>query len=275
MPGGVWTPPPPPRENPCDRSAALPADRPPLWLTALATFTGNLFLLIGSVILSIVTVAVSWIPPRGNWSFAIMRIWSNGLLAAGMVRVEVHYAPELEAGRSYVFLANHKSLFDIPVLIATAPGQIRMVAKRSLFLVPLFGWGLKAGGFIPVDRTDRSTAGRTFASATARIKAGTSLLLFPEGTRGHADTLLPFQRGGFLLALKSGLPIVPVGIRGTRAIQPKGSWAIRPGTAVITYGAPIDPSAYGLRRKKELIGEVRARIAELAGLELTADDDSS
>ena len=242
--------------------------RPPLWLTVLATLTGNLFLVIGSAILAVVTIAVGWIPPRGRWAFGVMRIWSNGLLAAGMVRVEVHYAPELEPGRSYVFLSNHRSLFDIPVLIATSPGQVRMVAKRSLFFIPLFGWGLKAGRFIPVDRADRSTAGRTFAQAAERLREGTSILMFPEGTRGMTDVLLPFQRGGFLLALKSGLPIVPVGIRGSRAVQPKGSWAIRPGTIAVSYGAPLDPAAYGLRRKAELTHEVRARIAELAGLEV-------
>ena len=242
--------------------------RPPLWLIVLATLTGNLFLLIGSVILGTVTILVGWIPPRGRWAFGVMRIWSSGLLAASMVRVQVRYAPELEPDRSYVFLSNHRSLFDIPVLIATTPGQVRMVAKRSLFLIPIFGWGLKAGRFIPVDRADRSTAGRTFAQASERLREGTSILMFPEGTRGLTDVLLPFQRGGFLLALKSGLPIVPVGIRGTRAIQHRGNWAIRPGTAVVSYGAPIDPAAYGLRRKAELTREVRARIAELAGLRL-------
>jgi 1-acyl-sn-glycerol-3-phosphate acyltransferase len=195
-----------------------------------------------------------------------MRIWSSGLLSAGLVRVEVSYAPELDPGKSYVFLANHQSLFDIPVLIATSPGQIRMVAKRSLFLIPLFGWGMRAGGFVPVDRGDRSSARQTFASASARLSAGVSMLLFPEGTRSLDDTLLPFQRGGFLLALKSGLPIVPVGIRGSRAVQRRGSWAIHPGTIAITYGAPIDPAAYGLRRKKELIEEVRRQIAGPAGL---------
>jgi 1-acyl-sn-glycerol-3-phosphate acyltransferase len=244
-----------------------PPSRPPLWLTALATFTGNLFLVLGSAILAAVTILVAWIPPRGTWSFAIMRIWSNSLLTAGLVRVDVRYAPELEPGRSYVFLANHQSLFDIPVLIATSPGQIRMMAKRSLFQIPLFGWGLKAGGFISVDRVDRSTATQTFAAAFARLRQGTSILLFPEGTRSLDDTLLPFQRGGFLLALKSGLPIVPVGIRGSRAIQRRGSFAIRPGTVTVTYGAPIDPAAYGLRRKKELTAEVRRRIAGPAGLD--------
>lgn len=241
---------------------------PPLWLTALATFTGNLYLALGTTILAVVTLLVAWVPPRGRWSFAVMRAWSNALLAAGLVRVEVQYAPELEPARSYVFLANHQSLFDIPVLIATAPGQLRMVAKRSLFRIPVFGWALRAGGFVPVDRADRSSARDTFASASARLSEGVSMLLFPEGTRSLDDTLLPFQRGGFLLALKSGLPIVPVGIRGTRAIQSRSSFAIHPGEVVVTYGAPIDPAAYGLRRKKELTAEVRRRIAGPAGLRM-------
>jgi 1-acyl-sn-glycerol-3-phosphate acyltransferase len=248
-----------------------PSERPPLWLTALATFTGNLYLLLGSTLLAVVTLLVSWVPPRGRWSFAVMRIWSSTVLAAGLVRVEVRYSPELEPGRSYVFLANHQSLFDIPVLIASAPGQLRMVAKRSLFRIPVFGWALRAGGFVPVDRADRSSARETFASASARLSAGVSMLLFPEGTRSLDDTLLPFQRGGFLLALKSGLPIVPVGIRGSRAIQSRSSFAIHPGTVVVTYGAPIDPAAYGLRRKKELVEEVRRRIAGPAGLRVGED----
>jgi 1-acyl-sn-glycerol-3-phosphate acyltransferase len=149
-----------------------------------------------------------------------------------------------------------------------------MVAKRSLFKIPLFGWALKAGGFISVDRADRSTATQTFASASARLRQGTSMLLFPEGTRSLDDTLLPFQRGGFLLALKSGLPIVPVGVHGSRAIQRRGSFAIRPGTVTVTYGAPIDPAAYGLRRKRELIGEVRRSIAEPAGLRVGEDGEA-
>ncbi|HEY9422999.1 MAG TPA: lysophospholipid acyltransferase family protein [Thermoanaerobaculia bacterium] len=248
--------------------------RAPLWLTILATFTGNAFLVLGSAILAVATIAVSWIPPRGNWSFGIMRIWSNALLAASLVRVENRYDPALEPGKSYVFLCNHQSLFDIPVLLATAPGQVRMLAKRSLFLIPLFGWALKAGGFIAVDRANRGTARATFASASARLREGTSVLMFPEGTRALTDHLLPFQRGGFLLALKFGLPIVPVGIRGTRAIQHRGNWAIRPGAAVVTYGAPIDPAAYGLRRKGELTEEVRLRIKELAGLSLAEEAEN-
>ena len=261
-------------ENGADRRIALsdpPERKISAWLSAIATFTGNLYLVIGTVLLAIIGLAGSWIPPRGRWMFTMMRIWSNSLLAAGMVRVEASCDPALEPGRSYVFLSNHQSLYDIPVLLATSPGQIRMLAKRGLFKIPLVGWALWAGDFISVDRADRSTARQTFASAAERLREGTSILMFPEGTRSPTDTLLPFQRGGFLLALKSGLPIVPVGIRGTRAIRRRGGLRIHPGTAVVTYGAPIETAELGLRGKRELMDEVRRQVAALAGLELPED----
>lgn len=238
----------------------------------LATFTGNLFLVLGSILIGTLSILGSWVPPRGAWVFAMSRLWSILLLRASLVRVEVHHEGGIDPAASYVFLANHQSLFDIPVLLATVPGQVRMMAKRSLFRIPVFGWALAAGGFIPIDRGDRSTARQSFASAIDHIRGGISILLFPEGTRSTVDTLLPFERGGFLLALKSGLPIVPVGIRGTRAIQRRGVWTIQPGKVVVTYGAPIDCAAYGVRRKRELIGEVRRRVAELAGLGLPAEE---
>jgi 1-acyl-sn-glycerol-3-phosphate acyltransferase len=248
------------------------ARRVPFWLTAFATVTGNSFLALGSLILGAVAILVSWIPPRGILMFVTARLWSSALLAASCIRVEVECPPEVDPRASYVFLANHQSLFDIPVLLSTVPGQVRMMAKRSLFRVPIFGWALAAGGFIPIDRGDRSTARQSFASAISRLRTGASILLFPEGTRSLSNTLLPFERGGFLLALKSGLPIVPVGIRGTRAIQRKGVWTIRPGTVRICYGTPIRPEDFGLRRKRELITEVRRRVADLAGLELPPEE---
>ena len=216
----------------------------------------------GSAILALATLAGRLDPAAGNLVVRRHAALVARRARGQLVRVEVRSIPSSSRAKSYVFLANHQSLFDIPVLLATSPGQVRMMAKRSLFLIPLFGWALKAGGFIPVDRADRSTARQSFSSAFARLREGTSILLFPEGTRSLDDTLLPFQRGGFLLAMKSGLPIVPVGIQGTRAIQRQGSLAIRPGTVVVTYGAPIDPAAYGVRRKRELTARCGGRIAE-------------
>jgi 1-acyl-sn-glycerol-3-phosphate acyltransferase len=241
----------------------------PAWLTVFASVTGNLYLVLGTALMSTLAILVSWLPPRGYPLFVVARLWSSALLKASCLRVRVRQEAELDPQASYVFLSNHQSLFDIPVLLATAPCQVRMMAKRSLFRIPIFGWSLAAGGFIPIDRSGEGGAARqSLSSAIARLNKGTSILLFPEGTRSLTDVLLPFKRGGFLLAMKTGLPIVPVGIRGTRSVQRKGSFAIHPHAIEVRYGAPIDAAAYGVRRKKELIAEVRSRIAELGGLEV-------
>jgi 1-acyl-sn-glycerol-3-phosphate acyltransferase len=212
--------------------------------TAVVTVTGNLYLLLGTIPLSLFAVLFCWGPLRDTVGFAISRLWSRGILTSSGVRLEPSYDPAIDLAASYVFLVNHQSLFRVPFL----------------------GWAMTVGGFISVDRDDRSTARETFAQATAKLRRGTSVALFPEGTRARTDVLLPFQRGGFLLALRSGLPIVPVGIRGTRALRSSGSLAIHPGRATVAFGAPIDPARYGLRRKAELAAEVRRRIAELAGV---------
>lgn len=240
----------------------------------LATITGNLYLILGSFVLSLLAIPLGRLSPRGILGFWIMRIWSWSLLRASWLRLRVHYAPELDPGASYVFLSNHQSLFDIPLLLATVPGPVRLVAKKSLFRIPLFGWALAASGFIAVDRADRTAARQSFASAEKRLREGGSLLLFPEGTRALDNRLLPFKRGGVLLAMRGGLPIVPVGIRGTRAIQPRGSRTIRPGTVEVRYGAPIEVAHYGIRRKSELIAELRRQVAELSGTELADTPES-
>ena len=233
---------------------------------ALATTAGNLFLLLGSLVLGIVTIAAGWLPPRGRWALAVTRAWAAGLLRVSGVRLVVHRAAELDPGSSYVYLANHQSLFDIPALLLAVPGRFRMVAKQSLFRIPVFGWALQAAGFVSVDRADRTAARQSFADAERRLRSGGSILLFPEGTRSTGDTLLPFKRGGFLLALRTGLPIVPVGIRGTRAVQARGQRSIQPGVVEVRFGAPIVVADFGVRRKRELMAEVRSRLAELAGM---------
>jgi 1-acyl-sn-glycerol-3-phosphate acyltransferase len=231
----------------------------------VATVAGNLYLVLGTLVCASLALATGWLPPRGNVIFFWARVWSRGLLLASGVRLEVERGGALDPRGRYIFMANHQSLFDIPVLLATLPGQTRFLAKHSLFRIPLFGWAIRAGGFIPVDREDRSRARDVFLAATARLRAGTSVLLFPEETRSRDGRLLPFQRGGFLLALKSGLPIVPVGIQGTLQVQTKGTLRIRPGRVRVRYGAPLPISGFALRRKGELVAEVRRHVAELAG----------
>lgn len=232
----------------------------------LATLAGNFYILFGTIVCAIVAILVSWIPPRGNWTFQVARIWSRGLLAFSGVREEVENETELDPDRPSVYMSNHQSLYDIPALIVSLPGQTRFLAKRSLFRIPIFGWSIKAGGFISIDRENRSKASESFAAAVQRLQAGSSAMVFPEGTRSADGSLGPFQRGGFLLALKGGLPIVPVGIRGSLAVQPRGSHVVRPGRITLRYGRPIDATEYGLKGKKDLEQEVRREITRLAGL---------
>ncbi|MFQ5350760.1 MAG: lysophospholipid acyltransferase family protein, partial [Thermoanaerobaculia bacterium] len=184
----------------------------------VTTLTGNLYLIVGTLFFAALAVLFGWLPPRGRWVYLMARGWSRGLLWAGGVRLETRFAAPLPTDRTYVFMANHQSLYDIPALIAGLPGQTRFLAKRGLFQIPFFGWAIKMGGFISIDRGDRSRAGEAFADATRELQAGSSAMVFPEGTRSSDGKLLPFLRGGFLLALKSGLPIVPVGIHGSREV---------------------------------------------------------
>lgn len=234
--------------------------------TLLATLAGNFYLLFGTIVCASVAILVSWIPPRGDWTFHVARIWSRGLLASSGIRIEVEHETRLDPSLPSVYMSNHQSLYDIPALIVSLPGQTRFLAKRSLFRIPIFGWSIKAGGFISIDREDRSKASESFAAAVQRLQAGNSALVFPEGTRSADGSLGPFQRGGFLLALKGGLPIVPVGIRGSLAVQPKGSHVVRPGRITLRYGRPINATEYGLKGKRDLEQEVRREITRLAGL---------
>ncbi len=188
------------------------------------------------------------------------RWWSAGLLFASGVSVEKRFEAPLDASKGYVFMANHQSIFDIPLLIHTLPGQTRFLAKRSLFLIPIFGWAIAAGGFVPVDRKNRASARKTFEAALDRLRRGSSILIFPEETRSMTGQLLPFKRGGFLIALKSGYPIVPVAVRGTLEVQNKKSLLIRPGRVRVVYGAPIDAADFGMRGRGQLAEDVRAKI---------------
>jgi 1-acyl-sn-glycerol-3-phosphate acyltransferase len=168
-----------------------------------------------------------------------------------------------------VYLANHQSYFDILALLATVPSQVRFAAKASLFRIPIFGWALTVGGFIPIDRGDRSRARQAFAAAASRLQGGGSVLFFPEGTRSLDGTFGKFERGGFLLALRSGLPILPVGVRDAREVLPRGSVRVRPGKTIrLRFGAAINAAEYGIRRREELVSQVRLKIAELAEIAL-------
>lgn len=191
----------------------------------------------------------------------ITRVWSRLILAISGVTVKVKGLSQLEPKHQYVFMVNHQSHIDIPVLVQSLPAfQLRWIAKRELLWVPFFGWAMWSGKHITVNRADRFDASGSLKKAKQRMKGGISLVIFPEGTRSSDGHLLPFKRGGLLLAVKTQTPIVPVTIVGSSAILPKGDWRVRSGQIEVTVGAPVAVESYRPGALRALSGYVQELI---------------
>jgi len=179
------------------------------------------------------------------------------------VRVRTTRLAPLDPSAPYVFMSNHRSQFDIlAVITALVDFQLRWVAKVELTRVPVFGWALKHSGHVIIDRSNHTQAIASLRAARAKMEEGVSVMIFPEGTRGTlAGPLLPFKKGGFMLALETGFPVVPIAVCGSAELLPRGSWQPASGEIEVVVGAPI-PVA-GMERD-ELVERVRAfMVAQL------------
>jgi 1-acyl-sn-glycerol-3-phosphate acyltransferase len=183
-------------------------------------------------------------------------------LALSGIRYHVHGRENVPVGRAAVYCANHQSNVDPPVLFDALHPRMHILYKHEIDRIPVLARAFRLGGFIPIDRRNRESAMRSLEAGARSIREGNSFLIFPEGTRSRTDDLLPFKKGGFVMALKAGAPIVPVAVRGGRDAQRKGSWIIRPVTLHIAVGRPIETAARS-RTREELIGETRAVIETL------------
>ena len=212
---------------------------------------------------ALVTILIGFFDSSGKHVNGISRFWAWMMLAVGGVSLKVNGLTHLNPKQQYVFMVNHQSNFDIPVLIQSLPEfQLRWIAKRELLWVPLFGWAMWAARHIMVNRSDRSDALGVLKNARKQIARGISVVVFPEGTRTTDGHLLPFKRGGFLLAVKTKTPIVPVTINGSGRILPKGDWRIRPGEIEVTVGEPIAVENYRPETVRGLPAQVYERIAK-------------
>src|SRR5262245_15529867 len=200
------------------------------------------------------------VAPGGRALIPLARAWSWLVMKTAGVRWTATHDPALDPRQAAVYAANHQSQFDIPALVLTMPVDFRIVAKRSLLYVPVFGWALWLAGFIFIDRANRDQAIRSLDRAALRLRRGTSVAIFAEGTRSPDGTLLPFKRGGFVLAIQAGVPVVPVTITGGREVMPKGRLRIRPGVIAVHFGAPIETKDYSYETRDALIARVRADI---------------
>lgn len=202
---------------------------------------------------------------------SIIRTWAKLIVAAAGIELRAENLELIDPKQRYILVANHYSYFDIPCIFAAIPQPIRFMAKVSLFKIPIFGWALSRAGFIPIDRKNRSTAVKSFDLAGERIRRGNTIVVFPEEGRSRERKMRPFQRGAFLLAMKSELPIVPMAIKGTFDVMPAGAMRIRSGRVTVTLTPPIATEGVSIRDKEKLSEESRARIQRLLFGDATRD----
>jgi 1-acyl-sn-glycerol-3-phosphate acyltransferase len=193
---------------------------------------------------------------KGKIYHFMARIWSGLVLWIFNVKVEVVGKENIDFGKNYIYISNHASAMDIPALICGIPDQIRFLAKQELGKIPLWGWLLKYGGYILIDRRNPKRAMRSVQRAIEKIKSGVSVLVFAEGTRSTDGKLLPFKRGGFMLAIRAKTPIVPVTIIGSHKIMQKHKLEINPGTIKILLDKPISVDEFDGREGEEKLMEL-------------------
>jgi len=197
---------------------------------------------------------------KGNVIHLYARLWGRLILWASGVKVKVRGFERIAPGRPYIFMANHLSAYDIFVLLSELPVQFRWLAKAELFRIPVLGWAMGTAGYISLDRSEPKKAYRSMEEAARRIREGTSVVIFPEGTRSKDGRLQPFLKGGFTLAVKSQVPIVPISISGTWEIMPPQSRKVRKGDVEVVVGEPIETKGYTMKEREELMKRVSEAI---------------
>jgi 1-acyl-sn-glycerol-3-phosphate acyltransferase len=227
-----------------------------LYLLFFAPFT---------LLCSVTALCGSLFDPTGAFAHRCARFWSRwGLRFAG-ITLEVAGEENIPADGPVIFMGNHQGNFDIMALTLAIPRRFSWIAKEELFRVPLFGGAMRRAGYIPLDRSDGRRALKSMDAAAAQIRNGSSVVVFPEGTRTIDGNLLPFKRGGFLLAAKAGVPIVPLTINGSMKINPRNRLELYPGIISIRFAEPVMTAAVKGKDKQELMEQIRTAIA--AGLE--------
>jgi 1-acyl-sn-glycerol-3-phosphate acyltransferase len=188
-------------------------------------------------------------------------IWGRSALLLSGLHIKVRGSENIPQDRSVIYIVNHQSNFDIPILYAGLPLQFRWMAKQELFNVPLFGLAMRRCGYIPIDRSDRRKAMHSMNEAARQIHDGASVIIFPEGTRSSDGQLQEFKKGGFLIAVKSQVPVVPVAIRGSFEVMSRNSWRINGGSIEMEIFPSIDTTGMKNSDTGQLMEKVRQPIA--------------
>jgi 1-acyl-sn-glycerol-3-phosphate acyltransferase len=212
-----------------------------------------------TILLGIASLLSSLVERRGHIAHRCAQVWSRWILATTGVRVRLHGAPLAASAGSCVYVSNHQSIYDIPVVFATLPTQLRILAKASLGRIPFLGWHLHRAGHVLVDRANPGPS--VMRKMEDLVREGASLIVFPEGTRSDDGTLGRFKAGAFIIAIDHHLPIVPLTLSGTAAIMRKGHVTTRPGDVDVTVHPTVSTTGLVREDVRALIEQVRTMIA--------------
>ncbi len=199
---------------------------------------------------------------RGRVGHRYARLWGKIALLANRVKVRVEGMEHLNGRGPYIFMSNHQGYYDIFTLLSHLPYQFKWLAKKELFSVPILGWTMAAVGYIRIDRGGTRDTVRAMDEAAQKIQEGMSVVIFPEGSRSPDGSIQPFKKGGFTLAIKSKVPIVPIAISGSRDIMPKDRLTAAAGEIRMFVGHPIEIQHYSLKDRGSLMRKVRETITE-------------
>jgi 1-acyl-sn-glycerol-3-phosphate acyltransferase len=225
-------------------------------------FTDPLIIIL-TVVMGTLSMLASFIDSTGHLQHRVARRWARMLVRVSGVKVFISGLEKLDPHTSYVLVSNHLSLMDIPVLMGWLPVELRFFAKQGLFRIPFLGTHLRRAGHFPVVRDDPRKSLKSLTSAGAFIRQrGVSLLFFPEGGRSEGE-LREFKEGAAYLAIKAGIPVVPIGISGLREILPMGSIVVRPGRATVHVGDPIPTAGMKLLERTQFSQKLHEEVARL------------
>ena len=238
-----------------------PPRAPTFWNYAHSTVAWPLVALY-TVVMATLSLAFSLFDRSGRLQHWCASTWSRMIARTALLDVRVRGAEHLRAGESYVFLSTHQSWMDIPVMLGYLPSQLRIAAKREVFLIPFLGWHLRRAGHIAINRGSTQEAVASLRRAARDLRGGVSAFLFPEGTRSRDGALQPLKKGGFRLALESGLPVVAVTITGTRGAMPRGSMVLRAGPVEMHLAPPVPTRGLSDADLPALMQQVRDAMEE-------------
>jgi 1-acyl-sn-glycerol-3-phosphate acyltransferase len=220
----------------------------------------NILIYLYTVVCGTFSVCGSLFDSHGWWQHKCACTWSWLILKTSGIRVRAEGLENVNSNETRIYCANHSSAMDIPILFVNLPVQFRFLAKRSLFHLPFLGWHLRRSGHIPVDRGKVHEARKGFEQAAQKIREGKSVVMFPEGHRSRTGEMLPFKSGSFLLAILSGVPVVPITLNGTRGVLVPDTYHVRAGQTEMIVHPPISTQGLTPDNVAELSDRVRKQI---------------